>query len=104
MVFHTVDTGFLAYNIVNAATEAKTLSALSVSPNPAGEWTRISMPGHIFKNGNVRLSDVYGRLVRQQKFQGESVVLRRNNLPAGIYAAEVFECDKRVGFIRIIWP
>jgi uncharacterized repeat protein (TIGR01451 family) len=103
-VFHTVDTGFLAYNMVDAVLEMKTFSSISVSPNPAGDWTRISLPGHIFKNGSVRLSDVYGRLVRQQKFQGESLVLQRTNLPSGIYVAEVFEHDKRVGFIRINWP
>ncbi len=72
-VFHTVDTGFLAYNMVDAVLETSASSLLSVFPNPAVDWIRVSMPGHFFKSGAVRVSDVYGRMLMQQKFQGESV-------------------------------
>jgi uncharacterized repeat protein (TIGR01451 family) len=102
-VFHTVDTGFLAYNMVDAVLEADTASGLSVAPNPAGDWTRVSMPGHFFKNGSIRLSDVYGRMLVQQKFQGDGVVLRRNGLPSGVYNLEVFDGKVWVGAGRICW-
>ena len=102
-VFHTVDTGFLAYNMVDAVLETDTATGLSVAPNPAGDWTRVSMPGHFFKNGSIRLSDVFGRMLVQQKFQGDSVVLRRNGLPSGVYNLEVFDGKVWVGAGRICW-
>ncbi|MBL7783612.1 MAG: T9SS type A sorting domain-containing protein [Saprospiraceae bacterium] len=102
-VFHTVDTGFLAYNFIDFIAENMLPAPVSIFPNPAGAWAHISSNGRFFKNGTIHISDVYGRQVAQQTFQGTSATLRRNGLPSGVYVIEVFENGVRAGAGRILW-
>ncbi|MCA0234898.1 MAG: hypothetical protein LCH81_00790 [Bacteroidetes bacterium] len=102
-VFHTVDTGFLMYNLPSFTSITPAPPGLSVFPNPAGEWVQVSMPGHFFKKGSIQLLDVYGREVAQHPYVGESAQIRRNHLPSGVYSIVVFENGVRIGSGRIIW-
>lgn len=66
------------------------LLKLSVYPSPMNDHCIIDLP-NTGDNGTFRLAlyDPMGQMIRTDHFNGNTYVLRRNNLPAGIYFAEI---------------
>lgn len=75
------------------ATSRKTLEdagALRLSPNPAGEFVRISRPAEAVGDAQLRLFDLNGRRVRATKIPAGAAQyeLSLAGLPAGVYTLE----------------
>ena len=54
-------------------------------PNPFTHQTPLFIQGIDLKKANLSLYNAMGKMVRQQVFSGNQVVLSRNELPAGLY-------------------
>ncbi len=66
----------------------------SVFPNPTDEAFQLTFDGRSLNQATLRISDAAGRIVAEQKINGESVVFGQE-LPGGVYFAEVFENGQR---------
>lgn len=73
----------------------------SVFPNPTSESFQLSFEGRTLNQATLRLTDAAGRIVSEQKVNGESVIFGQT-LPIGAYFAEVFEGNTRVYSTKLV--
>jgi choice-of-anchor B domain-containing protein len=73
----------------------------TVFPNPSSESFQLIFDGRSLNQATLRLTDAAGRIVAEQRINGESVVFGRA-LPAGVYFAEVLEGKQRVYTTKLI--
>lgn len=62
---------------------------VKVFPNPFKEQLTVSMEGSNI-NGNIKLLDLSGRLIRQQKFNGFAI-LNTGKISSGIYVVQLYD-------------
>ncbi|WP_020567322.1 choice-of-anchor B family protein [Neolewinella persica] len=72
-----------------------------VFPNPSQEAFNLQYTGQSLANPSIRVTDALGRMVSQQAFSGESVSFGEN-LPTGLYFAELFDGGMRVYVTKVI--
>ncbi len=103
-VFHTIDSAFLQVKLISASNEALwTGDELQIFPNPAADAVSI-----IFKKGasNPRtlvLTDALGRTVLQKTGYNGSIELRRGELSAGLYFANILEQGQVMAVGKLVW-
>lgn len=73
----------------------------SVFPNPSSDAFQITFAGRSLNQATLRITDAAGRVVSEQKVDGENVVFGQA-LPTGIYFAEVLEGAQRVYTTKLI--
>jgi uncharacterized repeat protein (TIGR01451 family) len=103
-VWHTVDTGFLVRNVPLKVEEKKPVSMLSIFPTPANELVHIgfrNLKG--FGNLRLRLYDVYGKSVLEQKMQGKSAEILRNGLTSGVYFLEIWDGERVIEVKKVVF-
>lgn len=101
--YHTVCEDFLEVQIVHTEAPATGKFRVQISPNPASEFIRISLPENAFENGEIVLRDAFGREVRRMQINGNSADLQRNGLAAGVYFVEILENGSRVAVEKVVW-
>jgi hypothetical protein len=77
-------------------------TAVDVAPNPFSDYCRITAPSSETAISSLVLFDTHGRVVKQQAgFGTREVVLTRNNLPPGIYTAQLRDGNANLRFLRL---
>ena len=76
------DTVYLTFDKVE---EVKSMLMVRVAPNPFSERTTIQFDRNNIAGGNISISDITGRIVKEEKFFGNSVVIERSSLESGVY-------------------
>lgn len=84
-------------------TEEYSTSGLSVSvfPNPTAALFQLTFEGRQLGETSLRVSDVAGRLISEQKVLG-NVVTFGDQLPTGVYFAELLENGQRVYVTKLV--
>lgn len=59
--------------------------SVRVSPNPARDVAEFRVSGQSLNNTTIRLFDLKGNLLREERASGEKGVLQLQDLPSGIY-------------------
>ena len=93
---HTIGENFVEI----VATEQPFIPNLKVSlaPNPVINEATIRLSGIFFKNAQLSLFNTVGILIKQEQFIGDELVLKKGDLPAGVYFFEVI-VDNEKGFV-----
>lgn len=73
-----------------------------VYPNPFVDQTRIELRGITGKDLSIQVYNAVGALVNTEKFEDEYVVLRKNNLPRGIYFYNISSKNQTIASGKII--
>ena len=76
------DTVYLTFDKVE---EIKRMLTVRVAPNPFSEKTTLQFDINNIAEGTIAISDITGRIVREEKFFGNSIVIERSYLESGIY-------------------
>jgi hypothetical protein len=76
------DSVYLTFDKVE---EIKSTLLVRVAPNPFSERTTIQFDRQNIAEGNVTISDITGRIVKEEEFFGNSVVIERSSLESGVY-------------------
>lgn len=99
--YHTVCVDFIEIDLENVPvrTPNQPVTGLLIFPNPAGQEVRVQMETTEFLGGQIRLLDVYGRVLWQQTAFSETLILRRNGLAGGVYFVE-FEGENGLRVVR----
>jgi hypothetical protein len=89
---------------VKEIADAKPLE-MSIFPNPANWLVQISFNGSVEENGEIRITDAYGRIVYKKEYLGsnpkESLTLDVSALSAGLYFVKI-ETPKRAAITKLI--
>ena len=72
-----------------------------VYPIPADDHITINIPDGLNIKSQVILSDINGKVVKVETYQGNTFVLRMNKVPAGIYIIQVTQGNKKM--VKRIW-
>ena len=73
----------------------------TVFPNPTNDAFQLTFDGRSLNQATLRVTDVGGRSVLEQKVNGEQALFGQA-LPAGIYFAEVFERGRRIYTTKLV--
>ena len=73
------------YIILDKVEEIKRMLLVRVAPNPFSEKTTLQFDINNIAEGTITISDITGRIVREEKFFGNSIVIERSYLESGIY-------------------
>lgn len=80
-----------------------TFSNISWYPNPCISSITLSNQNAIFSNATLMLYNIFGQPVMQLKnISGKKVIIHRNNLPKGIYYAQLIEDNKTISFQTLL--
>lgn len=80
-----------------------TFSNISWYPNPFISSITLSNQNAIFSNATLMLYNIFGQPVMQLKnISGKKVIIHRNNLPKGIYYAQLIEDNKTISFQTLL--
>ena len=90
---HTLGEDFIQ---VNSVTTFLQNVSVNVYPNPFAEMAQFEIKGIESASFYFSLFDINGRLVRQEKFNGNNYQFNRNGLSAGFY---FFEISKQEGLV-----
>lgn len=101
--YHTVCEDFLEIQIVHTTAPAGAKYRVQVSPNPASEFVRVSLPENALENGEIVLRDAFGREVRRMQINDSAADLQRNGLAAGLYFVEILENGNRIAVEKVVW-
>ena len=95
-VFHTVGTVYaLPTGVHDGATGAA--RDLTVWPNPLRDHAVLRLENSLRQAPfRLELIDIHGKCVRQASFSSPEYLIRRDNLPAGIYLLQVKTADGRL--------
>jgi len=78
------------------------LTAVEVAPNPFSDYCRVRVPASIATISSLVLFDTHGHVVKQQAGTStREVVLTRNDLPPGIYTAQLQSVNGTMLFLRL---
>jgi hypothetical protein len=106
------------YNGANSSTQCYTLNVttgtasreeftvkgkqtLSVFPNPASSQVQVVIPGNREKS-EIRVFDIYGRMVMQQNSSSENTKLNVSKLSSGVYLVKVTKDGQEIGNMRFV--
>jgi hypothetical protein len=73
----------------------------TIFPNPTSESFQLIFEGVTLNQATLRVTNVTGQVVSEQKVNGESVVFGQS-LPTGTYFAEVFEGRTRIYTTKLV--
>ncbi|MEN0004500.1 MAG: T9SS type A sorting domain-containing protein [Bacteroidota bacterium] len=80
------------------------VTTIKVLPNPFNESTVIQLEGKDFNQLSFSMFDMTGRVVQQRQYNGNLLVVTRDNLPAGVYIFKLVSEGQLIGsgklFIR----
>jgi len=76
------DTVYVTFDDVG---EIESTLLVRVAPNPFSERTTLQIDKNNMAEGTIDITDITGRIIREEKFIGSSIVIERNNLESGIY-------------------
>jgi hypothetical protein len=79
--YHLIGDNFIA---VSTDQPLSGQSPLRVYPNPAADWVNFELPAQL-QGGTFTLTDLLGRVVRQQTFSGSTYRFDREQTPDGVY-------------------
>jgi hypothetical protein len=74
---------------------------LSVFPNPSKSTVQVQIPGNREK-ANIRVFDIYGRMVMQQNSSNENTRLNVSKLASGVYLIKVSRDELEIGSLRFV--
>lgn len=94
-VFHTIGENFLEV-IDHVLLEPGQVFNIKLSPNPVNTSATLSFEGLDLKDGRFMLFDLYGRILRQERFTGNTLEFYKNNLSSGMYIFEIEEGGQRL--------
>ena len=92
---HTIGENFVQTETTNEAFISNL--KVSLAPNPVVNEAIIHISGIEFKNAQLSLFNTLGVLLREEAFNGNDFLLKKGDLPAGIYLFEI-KVDGRKGF------
>ena len=78
------------------------LKNVKLIPNPAraGEEVLVQLPGQNVAGGEVKLYDVMGHLIREEKSEAQTV--RLNDLNSGNYIVQYTDLDGHIAHAKLI--
>jgi hypothetical protein len=76
---------------------------LQLSPNPAVDQTLVWAEKPLHIGQTIRITDLYGRVVRDIPVTGPQVWLQRNGLPTGMYLLGLMEKGKKIAGGKVVW-
>ncbi len=80
---HTIGENYLETAIIDPAFQS--FANVKIYPNPFSAFTNIEVSGLDLKNGQFKLYDVTGRLIRDETISGNTHVLYKKGLHSGMY-------------------
>ncbi|MCC6459837.1 MAG: carboxypeptidase regulatory-like domain-containing protein [Saprospiraceae bacterium] len=100
---HTVDSNFIPVRVLDLPAAVQ---SCSITPNPASDMALLEweLPGSATGPLVLRVTDVFGRLLRQEPLSGRQHRLQRGDLPAGICLVQVQDARglaRAVG--KVVW-
>lgn len=104
---HIVEAGFDNFLVFGRTIPVSTANygadgfTATVFPNPSSDAFQLTFDGRSLNQATLRVTDVAGRIVSEQRINGESVVFGQK-LPTGTYFAEVFEGNLRVYTTKLV--
>ncbi len=101
--YHTVCENFVEVQITPVHAPAGPENGLLVYPNPAGPAFQVQLEAADFRGGQIRLLDVYGRLLWQQTAVSATTTIRRNGLANGVYFVEMEGNDGKRMVRRVVF-
>jgi len=87
-VYHTIGENFLEV-ISNTIENLSPTFNIKLSPNLVNESATLQLEGIELQEGTFLLYDLYGRLLRSQRFNGNSLEFHKNALTNGLYLFEI---------------
>jgi uncharacterized repeat protein (TIGR01451 family) len=98
--FHKVGKDFLP---VNTQKPNKQEPELEIFPNPAVDQAYVKIKGLLANQGRLELLDTRGRVVLQQNFSGDRVLLNASKLPSGLYFMRAYDGSTWLGNGKIVF-
>jgi|AntRauTorckE5430_2_1112549.scaffolds.fasta_scaffold00145_7 choice-of-anchor B domain-containing protein len=104
---HIVEAGFDNFLVYGRTIPSSTENygadgfTATIFPNPTSESFQLIFEGVTLNQATLRVTNVTGQVVSEQKVNGESVVFGQS-LPTGTYFAEVFEGRTRIYTTKLV--
>lgn len=98
--FHKVGKDFLP---VNTQKPNKQEPELEIFPNPAVDQAYVKIKGLLANQGRLELLDTQGRVVLQQNFSGDRILLNASKLPSGLYFMRAYDGSTWLGNGKIVF-
>lgn len=77
-------------------------SSIEISPNPFSAQTVLKLPEFI-TSGSLSVFNMFGQeVLRQENISGESITLKRENLPVGVYMMQISKANEIVAMDKLI--
>ena len=79
-------------------TEVNAGNKIKIAPNPFSDWTIIEITENtpsVF-HGNFELFDINGKILRREKFIGNTYSFEKKNLPTGVFIFKISSADGKL--------
>ncbi|MFK8006088.1 MAG: T9SS type A sorting domain-containing protein [Saprospiraceae bacterium] len=97
---HTIGENFVIVSIESPS--EKSLGQVNTHPNPFTQFVNFEIEGLEIKNGNFKLFDAMGRLLREQKFSNNTFTFQKKDLQAGMYFFTIEENGQLISNGKLI--
>ena len=88
--FMTMILDFFGDTITTSLNKNNIVSNILIYPNPATNVLNLYLPDNInYKDNNVFIYDVYGRVIKQLKLKNKELIIQITNLQKGIYFVKI---------------
>ncbi len=104
-VFHTIGEDFMGVvtSIITPPELEEVGVSVNISPNPFDEYTRFEVQGEATKELNLKLYDTMGReVLQQQSTHQQYIIMKRNNLPPGVYIFHLMDEKQQLATGKLI--
>lgn len=100
-VFHTIGEEFLT---ITNATAAPGYAQVNVrlAPQPMTNMAQLTLEGIELQAPDFTLYDLQGRALRQQRFEGNSLIISKNELTSGLYLFKIVDEGNLISSGKII--
>jgi hypothetical protein len=95
----TTDTRLATNAITDAAISPE--QKIIVYPIPAEDHITVNIPDGLNKKSQVIVSDINGKVIKVETYQGNTFVLNMSKVPGGIFIIQVTQGNKK--FVKRIW-
>lgn len=76
---------------------------VEIKPNPCSEWTTVTLSNFDFTvKSKVQLTDIFGKVIRDFEFNGETFNIEREHLKSGIYFLKISNEEQKSILIKKI--